>query len=221
MEKENDVKKNVVKISCHPGPCRTGTCGVCRLLYRRLLRKDNKQPINGRCRIAAFRHDRPLCNAGFTLIELLVVVLIIGILAAVALPQYQKAVDKARYTQARSLVESLWQAEQLYKMENGSYTWDFDDLDIEMPTPTRTQSHSDANLYFYNWGKCWLHRTSYVACSISLDGSSKVWYFARPNSTARTCWAEPGTSARANALCKHVTHQTTGTDNGSYKMYNF
>ena len=70
----------------------------------------------------------------FTLIELLVVVLIIGILSAVALPQYQKAVGKTRTTEALITLNALLQTEQRYYLANGTYTTDLTDLDIEIPT---------------------------------------------------------------------------------------
>lgn len=74
----------------------------------------------------------PKNNTGFTLIELLVVVLIIGILAAVALPQYQQAVKKAKYTQALTMCRSFANAEETYYLANGSYTQDIHALDIDL-----------------------------------------------------------------------------------------
>lgn len=81
-------------------------------------------------------------NKGFTLIELLVVVLIIGILSAVALPQYTKAVEKSRATEAITLLGSLANAEDIYKMSTGSYTGDLSALDIQLPGVTSTATNT-------------------------------------------------------------------------------
>ncbi len=71
-------------------------------------------------------------NKGFTLIELLVVVLIIGILAAIAVPQYQKAVEKSRMSEAILAVEKIAQANEMYKLSTGNFTRNINDLDINM-----------------------------------------------------------------------------------------
>ena len=70
-------------------------------------------------------------HGGFTLIELLVVVLIIGILAAIALPQYKQVVLRSKFAKVKANVQALAAAMERYYMVNNKYT-DFSRLDVEV-----------------------------------------------------------------------------------------
>ena len=69
-------------------------------------------------------------NKGFTLIELLVVVLIIGILAAMAMPQYFKAMERSRMTEAVTLLANIAQAQQRKYMQINAYAENYSGLDV-------------------------------------------------------------------------------------------
>ena len=149
----------------------------------------------------------------FTLIELLVVVLIIGILAAVAMPQYKLAVAKARMTQLVTLANAVVQAQERYYLANGEYTNDFTELDIDFDgglsennSRMSQPSKWSMRLYKYNGTQ---DNSVYIR-SPNLDvWLSFVYAHAKIlSSSERACYANKN-NAFANILCKQITHKNT------------
>ena len=146
----------------------------------------------------------------FTLIELLVVVLIIGILAAVAVPQYQKAVWKSKFATIKGLTKSIAEAEETYRLANGEYTVDIDALSIDMPAPTSSSKSTTYAYYYYPWGRCQISSSNnYAECHLYKSGNTFISYQINFPGTA-TCFAYNNLSL-AKEICKLETKKN-GTD---------
>ena len=149
---------------------------------------------------------------GFTLIELLVVVLIIGILAAVAVPQYQKAVEKSRAATMFALVDAFHKAEKVYYVGNGVYPTKLTELDVELPgdwaldNKKKTATKGKQKIQLGGEGSDYSIRGHW---DTNMDAFIEIY----PGSSAGYCWANRN-DVFANQICQSFTSKKA-SDNPS------
>ena len=155
---------------------------------------------------------------GFTLIELLVVVLIIGILAAVALPQYTKAVNRARAAEALTNLKSLVTAQKVYLMTNGTYTNKLSELDFSLPIKSVSGREHGVTSYYDIY--CEKDTSKFCQASSRLADLPSMEYLLG-NDTFWCICPEEGNSKRCETCSSMGTYVNNRSEGHRYYLINF
>ena len=161
---------------------------------------------------------------GFTLIELLVVILIIGILAAIALPQYEYSIMKTKYMRMADIARVIKEAQERYYLAHNEYSKQFSDLDISysledvedqgsgyevgnIDDMTVQLSSTQSAIYWYKKDK------AYMMYSLRLD-NAYIWEGARAMCAA---YSESGESGKK--ICNSFPNARNCQDVPSLNRY--
>ena len=143
-------------------------------------------------------------SQGFTLLELLVVVLIIGILSAIALPQYQVATKVAKIKGLYPSMRALVEARRNYSLTHNVRTTNLDDLDVEVP-----YNRKSGNYYYTDWGWFMLANDSigvvYEVNNTDVEIEFRYGYYASSYGAKNqgTCIVDAN-NTRANKICERL-----------------
>lgn len=145
-------------------------------------------------------------NKGFTLIELLVVVLIIGILSAVALPQYQRTVEKSRTAEAWINLHALSTAVQEYCLANPNDNVSLDNLIIEPKSDHYTYA---VRSYLGQSNMRCQDKTAFGLHAVG-EYNGKTYYLMTSQSGGRRCAVDEGGD---DSICKMLGFASPQAEN--------
>ena len=119
-----------------------------------------------------FKSLRSNGQSGFSLVELTIVVVILGVLAMMAVPRYQTAVERAKGAEAFNFLAQIEAGQERHNARTGEYAQAISQLDVKVPTP---KHFSVGTFTSYDWQTQWELRVTRAGASSGFGNYTVTW----------------------------------------------